>query len=175
MSEPLITIGDFFSNSATARPINARPFTFTAVSKDPKVLPGGRPNPTGKPVAAAVRAAYVFIGEKMAEARVAAREALREMFVDEKTKQPRPMTPDDWSIEYVYQMVFRCVWEYDARKREAVRPLFADVALVRSLLEFTEAQRILDGYDAYVKAEHPEVIDDATFRAAEGGSEAVAR
>ncbi len=47
---------------------------------------------------------------------------------------------------------------------------FPTVASMRECVVWSEANRVLGLYFKYVEKEHPEVVNDATFRGAEGGS-----
>jgi hypothetical protein len=162
----MMTIGDFFTNSPYARPINPRPVTFTAVAKG-KILPGGAPNLTGQ-TGATITAAMVFIGGSGAEAaRIDARRDLRERFRDEKGM---PLDTDhlDLNVETLYQELWRALRQWDPTTNAAGEALFPTAQLLRDLVEPDEARRLYTQYQKYVQDEHPEVIDDKTFRGAEG-------
>lgn len=170
-----MTIGDFFSSAPTARPVNPKPITFTAVAKG-TILPNGKPNPHDVPVAAQVTGAFVFIGDGYTQARISARKALADVGVDKKTGQVW-FNDDDFWAEVNYQVVYRCVRQYDAKEKKAGDRLFDSVDQVRDLLEISECARILSEYNKYVKEEHPadmdaegEVVgvDQETFRPAKG-------
>jgi hypothetical protein len=45
--------------------------------------------------------------------------------------------------------------------------MFPTVSLLRELVEPEELRRIYNQYQKYVQDEHPEVVDDKTFRGAE--------
>jgi hypothetical protein len=156
-------LGDFFVNATHARPVNPKPVTFTAIAKGLS-LPGGGRNPSGRHTAATVKAALVFSGSGIQDARFAAREYLREKFKDPKTKQPQEYDPFDFTIEETYQMIQRVVYEYDETTKQIGGPLFDTVDLARDLLEYTEANRLMGEYYAYVREEHPEGVDPSTFR-----------
>jgi hypothetical protein len=161
----MMTIGDFFTNSPHARPINPRPVRFTAVAKG-KILPGGAPNPTGQ-TGATITAAMIFIGGSGAEAaRIEARRDLRERFHDE---QGLPLETDglDLSVETLYQELWRALRQWDEGTRTAGEAMFPTVSLLRELVEPEELRRIYNQYQKYVQDEHPEVVDDKTFRGAE--------
>ncbi len=167
-----ISLGDFFANAPYARPVNARPVTFTAMSRS-KILPGGHPNPSGRAVAAKITAAFCFLGgEGAAQARVATRKALRERFVDKETKFPLPTDDADFDIELTYQILQAVLREYDEASMSVGVPLFPTVEIARDLLEVQEANRIMRAYNAYVADEHPEAVDQKSFRgAAKAGEE----
>lgn len=163
-----ITIGDFFSTAPHARPVNPRPVTFTAVSRA-KVLPGGTQNQSGRPVAASITAAFVFLGgEGASQSRVDARLSLRRRFVDPDTKVPIYTDDADFDIELTYQILWRVLREYDQEQRTTGGALFPTVDLARELVEVPEASRIMREYNAYVADEHPEGVDRKSFRATEG-------
>jgi hypothetical protein len=162
----MMTIGDFFTNSPHARPINPRPVKFTAVAKG-KILPGGAPNPTGQ-TGAIITAALIFIGGSGAEsARIEARRDLRTRFRDDAGL---PLETDnlDLSVETLYQELWRALRQWDEGSRTAGEPMFPTVDMFRELVEPEEMRRIYTQYQKYVEDEHPEVVDDKTFRGAEG-------
>ena len=164
-----ITLGDFFASAPLARPVNPRPVTFTAVAKG-DVLPGGTRNPHGVPVASTITAAFVFMGGDGAEAaRIDARRSLRARFVDPETKIPLPIDEIDLGCETLYQEAWRVLYEWDASVRRTGKRLFDSVDLLRELVEVDEIRRILRKYNEYVAQEHPEVVDEETFRDAPGG------
>lgn len=168
----MMTIGDFFTNSPYARPINPRPVKFTAVAKG-KILPGGAANPTGQ-TGATISAAFVFIGGSGAEAaRIEARRDLRERFKDE---HGLPFDTDgiDLNVETLYQELWRALRQWDETTRSVGEPMFPTVQLLRDLVEPDEARRLYTQYQKYIADEHPEVIDDKTFRGAERSGTAVA-
>jgi hypothetical protein len=162
-------LGDFFKSATHARPVNPRPITFTAVAKGP-ILPGGEPNRHKRPVAARLVAAMVFLGGDGAEsARIEARQDLQKRFVDSETKMPLTIDAIDLSMETVYQELWRILHEWDPEAKLAGERLFPTASSVRELVEPDEARRIYRAYMEYVKDEHPEGLDDATFRDAQGG------
>lgn len=149
-------LGDFFANSPKARPVNPKRIAFTAVSKDKTVLPGGARNTSGRQVAAEVVGCLEFIGaEGAAEARRDAKKYLSELGT--------PYDESDLALETQNQILWRALREFDDVTKCAGDALFQNVGLVRTLLEHSECSRIGRAYDAYVKEEHPEVIDTATF------------
>lgn len=155
-------LGDFFTNAAKARPVNAKPVTFTAVSHDKGTLPGGAPNRTKRQVATSVDACFEFVGsDGVAEARRAARKAEREAAKGELIDE------NDIDVEVQYQILARAIREYEPREKTAGDALFVDAAQMRSLVELVECNRLMKAYNAYVSEEHPEVVDDATFRGAQ--------
>jgi len=169
-----MTLGDFFASATHARPVNPRPVTFTADAKG-KVLPGGTPNPTGKPVSATITAAFVFLGGDGAEeARVEARRSLRARFLDDKTELPLPIDPSDFNLELTYQILQRVICQWDPSGKTAGERLFDTVDVLRELMQPVEADRVLGLYNQYVADEHPEKVDDATFRGAQGGGQGLA-
>jgi hypothetical protein len=169
-----MSLGDFFSAAPHARPVNPKPITFTAVARG-KILPGGTSNQHGTPVAATIKAAFAFMGgDGWAEARVDARKALRERFVDDKTKIPVVTDDEDFNVEFTYHLLIRVIREWDESHRTVGGRLFPDVDTLRELVELREANRLYRSYSAYVDQEHPEVVDDETFRGADGGSKRVA-
>jgi hypothetical protein len=164
----MMTIGDFFTNSPHARPINPRPVKFTAVAKG-KTLPGGAPNSAGQ-TAATITAAMVFIGGSGAEAaRIEARRDLRERFRDENGL---PLETDnlDLNVETLYHELWRVLRQWDETTRTTGEPMFPTVQLLRDLVEPDEVRRLYKQYQSYVDDEHPEVIDDQTFRGSERSS-----
>lgn len=163
--------GDFFSTSPYSRPVNAKPFLFTAVSRRP-ILPGGKRNPTeGGTVAAVCRAAFVFLGGDVSgEARHAARDVVEARRKD-KDGTIKPFDGLDVGHELTYQLLARVLYQWDEKSGRALdEPLFESVDLARECIVPKEADRIMKAYDEYVAKEHPEVIDDATFRGAPAAS-----
>lgn len=156
-------LGDFFKSAPFARPVNPKPITFTAVASG-NILPGGVPNPRpGQPVAAKITAAFIFLsGEDVTAARVAARQALAERFV--KDKFPLPTDDGDYQIELQYQMLQRALREFDPKTRKIGDALFPEPQTMRELVVLQECNRLMRAYNAYVADEHPEDVDDATFR-----------
>ena len=156
-------LGDFFQNAPYARPVNPKPVTFTGMVKG-TVLPGGAANPHGRPIAATLKAAFVFLsGEDTIAARIAARNALRE-----KT-EGGPVDERDFELELVYQVLWRAMFEWEDAERTAGGRLFETADLLKSIVVPREANRLYGLYGEYVASEHPEGVDDATFRGAEGG------
>jgi hypothetical protein len=155
-------LGDFFAAAPYARPVNPRPITFTGVAKG-KILPNGQANPHGRPVAATITAAFMFLGgDGAGAARIEARRALNERFVDATSKIPFEIDAADLGHETVYQELFRVLHEWDSISQKIGARMFNSVENVRELIEPTEARRISEEYTKYVKEE--------TFRTAEGGS-----
>lgn len=158
-----MSLGDFFAAAPHARPVNPKPFTFTAVSRG-KTLPGGSANPHGRPVAAQVTGAFAFIGGDGAQrAQFEARRSLRERFPGEIIE------PADVNTESVYQEMFLALREWDADNKRIGGHLFESVDLLRELVEVDEIVRMYRAYREYVREEHPEVADTATFRAVKSG------
>jgi hypothetical protein len=155
-----MNIGDFFKSAASARPVNPKPVTFTAVSRN-EILPGGTPNPQRRQVAASITAALVFIG---GDGWLAAREGARKAFADKK----QAYDEEDFAIELTYQVLARSLHEWDEKTQFVGAPLFTDAALLRELVETREANRLVRLYKDYVQEEHPEEgpADAATFREA---------
>lgn len=163
-----MSLGDFFSSAQHARPSNPRPVTFTAMAKG-GMLPGGRENVHKVPVLAKVTGCFVFLGGDGAElARVEARAHLLKHFVDAETGFSKPTDGEDFNLELTYQILWRVLFEWDEKERRAGGRLFPQVENVREMLEPSEANRVLRAYNAYVADEHPEVVNDKTFRGAEG-------
>lgn len=160
-------LGDFFKAAGRARPVNPKAVTFTAICKD-EILPGGMPNPHGaRPVAAQIDACLVYCTfVEIDQARSAARAALRARHVDKK-KMPLPYDQADMNVEELYQQLQLTIRTFDPRTRAAGDLLFPDAESMRALVSITEANRLMGVYEAYVKAEHPEVVDDETFRESE--------
>jgi len=168
-------LGDFFTSAPFARPVNPKPFRFTAVASG-TILPGGAPNPHGRPVAATLEGAFVFLsGQETQGARSDARESLRERFVDAQTKLPLPIDDGDFELELIYQILWRVIHEWDAEAQTVGKRLFETAKLVRELVIPREANRIWMLYLDYAKDEHPEVLDDKGFRDAEERSPRMAR
>jgi hypothetical protein len=162
-----VQLGDFFKNAATCQPVNPRPVTFAAIARG-KILPGGEKNPTGGHHRAHITAAFVFVsGEETATARLDARRALRERCVDEK-KMSLPYTDDDFNMEYLYHLLWRALCEWEPEEKKVGGRIFPSVSTLQELVILPEATRIMDLYNAYVRDEHPEVLDKATFRDAAG-------
>lgn len=158
-------LGDFFINAAKARAINAKPISFTAVTHDKTTLPGGAANRTKRQVAAVIDACFEFVGaDNVAEARRAARKAEREINPGEAVDE------NDFDVEVQYQILARAIREYDPREKTAGDALFVDAKQMRELVELVESNRLIRAYNAYVQEEHPEVVDNATFREAQKGS-----
>lgn len=166
-----MTIGDFFSSASTARPVNPKPIVFTAVAKG-TILPNGKANPHEVSVAAQVTGAFVFIGDGYTQARISARKALLEAGIDKKTGQ-QLYNEDDFWAEVNYQVVYRCVRQYDAKEKRAGDRLFESVEQLRDLVEASECVRIIGKYNEYVREEHPADpdtegkvvgVDQETFR-----------
>lgn len=161
-----MTLGDFFASAAHARPINPRQITFTAVARG-TILPNGQKNPHERPVGASVTAALVFVGgDGGAAARTDARKHLREAFTDKGGNQN--FNDDDWWIELNYQIIFRSMHQWDPKECKLGDRLFSSVEEARSLIEIGESNRIVAAYNKYAKDEHPEAVDQATFRGVEG-------
>lgn len=158
-------LGDFFKSAPFARPVNPRPVTFTATTRN-TILPGGTSNPNAQQISAQCTGAYVFLGgEGTEEATVEARKYLAQKFVDEKTKLSLPVDATVFNTEFVYQMFWRVVYEWDeANQRVMADRLFPSVDNVRELVLPSEADRVVGGYFKYVKEEHPEGVDQDTFR-----------
>jgi len=157
-------LANFFSDAARRRPINPRPIDFTLTCRE-VVLPGGAPNPGGQMVATRATGAFIFqCGDAQEEGRAAARAHLTALCA----KQDPPLVPLEMEIgiEYTYQMVYRVVFQWDPSARKAGKRLFQNVEEVRSLMVFSEADRVFAAYLDYVKEEHPAAIDAATFREA---------
>jgi len=166
-----MTLGDFFANAPHARPVNPRPIKFTAVAKG-KILPGGAQNPHGRPVAATVTAAFVFLGgDGTQTARFDARKSLRKRFVDDETKLPLPLESGDLETELVYQILWRVLYEWDDTSRTIGGLLFPTVDGLREVVVMKEANRLFDEDMRYVGEEHPEVIDESTFRGPQAGGQ----
>lgn len=164
-----MSLGDFFSAAPHARPVNPKPVTFTAVSRD-KILPGGAVNHSQQQVAAKITAAFVFIGgDGATEARKEAQKSLRERFPGET------LDAQDVNLETVYQQMFRALHEWDGDEKKIGDRLFDNVDLMRKIVQPSEILRVNDEYFAYVDEEHPEVVDDATFPDAAKGSARVAK
>lgn len=160
-------LANFFTAAGRAHPVNPKAVTFTAICKD-EILPGGAPNPHGqRPVRTRIDACFVYCTAiEIDQARSAARAALRARHVDKK-KMPLPYDQADINVEELYQQLWLALRTYDPRSRASGDLLFPDAEAVRALVSITEASRLMTAYDAYIKAEHPEVVDDETFRDAE--------
>lgn len=159
-------IGDFFRAAPHCQPVNPCPVTFTAIAKG-SILPGGSANPHKRPVRATIKAAFVFLGggDETAKLRIETKRALRNRFVDEETEIPEPVDENDYSIEFMYQLLVRVLREWDEDKQEVGGALFEEGAdQMREIVTVREANRLMGEYDAYVANEHPEVVDTATFR-----------
>lgn len=160
-------LGDFFRTAPRMRPVNPKPITFTAVCKDTDTLPGGVPNNAKKQVATVVDACLVFLGaDAVAEARRDARRHIAEQDFDPKAKVALGLDEEAVDREMQKQMLWRALRELDDGL--AGEPQFPTVKALREMVEQSECNRLMAAYDAYVKEEHPEVIDTATFRRAEG-------
>jgi hypothetical protein len=159
----MMTLGDFFAAAPYARPVNPRPITFTADAKG-KFLPGGAPNQHGRPVSAAVTAAFVWLGgDGAGAARIEARQALRD-------RHPKNEFDDtDLYYETLYQELWRVLFQWDPDAKRVGTRMFETPDQVRELVEPAEAIRLRKAYSEYVKEEHPEAVDQATFRGAQGG------
>lgn len=167
-------LGDFFASAQHARPSNPKPITFTAMAKG-HMLPGGRENVHKRPVLAKVTACFVFLGgDGLEAARVEARRSLADRF---KTDDGFPLQTDlgDFNVELTYQMLWRILHEWDEQEKRPGDRLFPSVENVREMLEGREAERIMGEYNDYVRAEHPEAVNDKTFRSAEGGGKGAPR
>jgi hypothetical protein len=170
-----MSLGDFFSSAQHARPSNPRAVTFTAMAKG-GMLPGGRENVHKVPVLAKVTGCLVFLGGDGAElARVEARQSLLRRFVDAETGYPKQTDGEDFNLELTYQILWRVLHEWDEKDKRAGARLFPEPENVREMLEPTEANRVLRAYNAYVADEHPEVVNDKTFRDAEGAGKGAPR
>ncbi len=164
-------LGDFFKAGPQARAVEPRPIEFTAVSSE-TILPGGTPNPNGRAVAAKIQACLVLAGGDIdEEARAAARKYLEKLGEDPKTKMPGSVDQGDFMIELTYQKVARVLREWDPGERKAGAKLFENVNTLRSCVVFKEADRILAAYFKFVDDEHPEAVDDATFRESQGAGD----
>ena len=172
-----MNLGKFFTTAPFGRPVDPRPVTFTAIAKGP-VLPGGARNPNyPAPMAAKVTGAFVFVGgDEIAEIRLAARDHVRKACSDADGILKRTFTEDDVALEINYQVIARAIRQWDPKTKQlGSDPLFANLAVAREHVVAREAQRVAELYDKYVDDEHPEVVDDATFRKAAPASEGVAR
>ena len=161
-------LGDFFTSAPHARPVNPKPISITAVAKG-DVMPGGARNPHKRPVAARVSGAFIFMaGDGAEDARAAARTHCRDKNAGASIED------DDFYAELTYQIISRVVREWDEETQAAGPPLFPSVDSLRELVVPKEANRVLQAYNAYVDEEHPEVVDDATFRSTQDGSSKLA-
>jgi len=159
-----VKLGDFFKTAPHMRPVNPKPVTLTAVCKDLDVLPGGIPNNAKKQVAAQVKCCLVFIGaEGTEEARRDARRFVAESAFDPKAKVMLPIDADAVSAEIQKQILWRALREYDETTQFAGDQQFPTVTVLRNLVEHSECNRLMDMYDAYVKEEHPEAVNQQTF------------
>jgi hypothetical protein len=167
----MMTLGDFFAAAPHARPVNPRPVTLTCDARG-AVLPGGAPNPHGRPVSATVTAAFVWLGgDGAAEARISARAALRR-------RHPETLDVDDTDLyfETLYHELWRVLFQWDPAEKRVGQRMFENVEQLRELVEAREARRVRKLYDDYVGEEHPEGVDQTTFRGAqEGGAGAPPR
>jgi hypothetical protein len=169
-------LGDFFRDAPYARPLCPKVVHFTGIANGP-ILPGGHPNPSGKPVAARITAALVFLsGDAVERARVDARESLRARFIDVKTKQPLRLDPEDVDVELIYQLLYRTLHEWDEMEEKLGPRMFESADAVRDHVVIQEGNRLMAIYNAYVEEEHPTAVDEATFRGAkESGARELAR
>ena len=167
-------LGDFFKTATHCAPVNPKPVDLTLVSKEP-TLPGGEKNPHGRTVRAKARGAFVFIGtEETQAARSAARQCAMARAAKLSTKEaPIVADEDEIQVDYLYEIIQRCVREYDEKERTAGDPLFPTASVARSLILEREAVRLVNAYNAYVASEHPEAPPaGADFRGAGHGGEA---
>ncbi len=162
-------IGDFFSAGPHAHPVNPRPIKFTCVAKG-ATLPGGSKNIHKRPVSARVTAAMVFLdGDQMAEARIDARRAVRARLSagGDPSAALEALDSGDVNMELTYQMLARCLREWDEAEKQVGDPLFPNIESARELLVWKEADRVLGAYNRYVDEEHPEEApSDKEFRGA---------
>lgn len=157
------TLESFFQNAASAKPVKPRPVTFRAVARG-KAVPGGGRNPTGQTVATVVGAIVFAGGNAFSRARIAAREALADLFPGKVTDEY------DLGVEATYQLLQMVLRQYDAETGEAGAELFPSAGHIRDMVDSVEATRIMKAYEQYVEEEHPEVCDAKTFRSAGEGS-----
>jgi hypothetical protein len=155
-----MNLGDFFKNAPYARPVNPKPVTFTAIAKG-EVLPGGTSNPSRRPVAAKIKAAFSFLGGDGAQAaRIDTRKVLA-------NKYQGLATDDDYYLELTCQILWRVLHEYDDKEMTLGGKLFPDVDSLREMIESPEANKLIVAYNKYVQEEHPEDAPEAeTFRKA---------
>lgn len=168
----MMSLGDFFSSAAHARPINPREIKFTVVAKG-DVLPNGDHNVHQVPVGARVVAGLVFIGgDGNEQARLSGRKAILDRGTDKKTGISF-YSDEDVNVEIGYQQIFRAVMQWDSKERKVGSRFFDSVEQARELVELSEASRILVAYNKYVADEHPsdpdasgkvEGVDQTTFR-----------
>lgn len=159
-------LGDFFKNAPQMRPVNPKPVTITAVCKDLDVLPGGIPNNSRKQVATPVKCCIVFIGSSgTEEARRDARRFVAESSFDPKAKVMLGLDPDAVATELNKQILWRALREYDDQSQLAGDPQFPTIDILRTLVEHSEINRLIELYDAYVREEHPAegATDASTF------------
>ena len=162
-------LGDFFVSAPHSRPVNPRSISFTAVARG-SILPGGSPNPHKRPVAATVTGALIFIGgDGIQSARVAARRRITEIAQPDPKVAPVDLGEGDFELELTYQVVWRALYEYDAKENEIGARLFPTVDDLREFVEVREANRLFRAYTDYVAEEHPEGVDATTFRGAQSG------
>lgn len=163
-------LGNFFDSAATCVPVNPKPITFRAIASG-KTLPNGKTNPSGTTQAATISALLVFLsGDEIEDARVEARKALRARYA-EKGEGDQPLNDDDYHLELTYHILWRAIREDD--DKGGVGPsMFPSVDVFRRMVVLSEANRLLIAHNEYMKDEHPEVVDSATFRDAGSGGEA---
>lgn len=167
-------LGDFFSAAPYARPVNPRPVTFTSVPKS-KVMPGeNNINHTGVQVAGRVTAGMVFIGGTASlEARVAAKKALREMFVDtiQGKKVYLPIDPEEFEIQLVYELLARILHEWNPEEQTVGDRIYPNTAILREHVEVKEAQRVFDEWAKYMDDEHKIEISEESKQGEEAAME----
>ena len=153
-----MSLGDFFASAPHAQPVNPKPVTFTVVAKG-TILPGNKVNPHGRPMRAQVTAAFTFLGgDGAGRARIEARAALQ------KRHKDTLIDDNDLALEQMYHELWQVLHEWDASEQTVGKRLFESADLTRELLEPSEGLRLHRAYNAYVAEEHPEVVDNATFR-----------
>ena len=168
-----MTLGDFFKAAPYARPVCPRPITFTADSSG-EILPGGERNPHGTTVSAQVTAAMVFLGSSAVEdAWVDAAEYLRRRYGE---KLPlHEMDARMLELERRVQILWRTLRIWDPEAKRSGERIFEEADGLRCALQPTEVARLMEAYNTYVDDEHPEAVDQKTFRGAQGAGEAVVK
>jgi hypothetical protein len=177
----MMTLGDFFKSAPYARPVVPRPVKFRAICSE-RTLPGGGQNPA-KQTIAEITACFTFLdGELVTQLRLAARRAMAEHVEEEARTAKRGeqealqviSTDADFGLEFMYHMMQASLCCYDEKDKTAGDRMFPSVKLLRQLVAPAEMDRVLGLYHKYVREEHPEAVNPANFRGAEGGGPGVA-
>lgn len=184
----LMSLGDFFKSAPYCKPVNPRPVRFKMFATG-TILPGGARNPSPDQfVGASAEAALVFLPPRdLPEVREVARKVAQERHSVRyrqdceaaersgiEAPAPQPLDAGDVNMQFSYEYLSRVIRQWDDDAKMVGPQLFNDGEHMRSHVMLSEANRLMDLYDEYVKAEHAEVVTPSNFRKPDGGGQAVA-